>query len=291
MNSAIPNCMDITAIQTFLAAVATGSFAGAAKRVNASPSSVTERIKQLEFRLKVTLFIRDKRGCKLTPEGQRFMVSARQIVRAWEVAQHEIALPERYTRSLAFGGQYFLWDGALMNWLADTRKSQKDISLRITAGAWARLNRDLGEETLDMIVVHDPVFRRDVSAEPLFDDWLIMVGACDPALWRDHYVRIDWGRSMGVEIASRLNIAPQAGLILDLGLRSISWLIREKMAGYMPANVAAPYLAAGQLVHITDAPSFEFPAYICWRRNMDARLANDIVSSLHTHYAATPPAL
>ncbi|MEL7453751.1 MAG: LysR family transcriptional regulator, partial [Pseudomonadota bacterium] len=113
--------MDISTFQTFLAAAATGSFAGAAQHVNASPSSVTERIKQLEHRLGVKLFIRDKRGCRLTPEGKRFMEPARQAVRAWEVAKHDIALPDRFTRSLAFGGQYFLWDGGLMDWLAQVR--------------------------------------------------------------------------------------------------------------------------------------------------------------------------
>ncbi|MEH6759507.1 MAG: LysR family transcriptional regulator, partial [Parasphingorhabdus sp.] len=48
--------MDIIAFRTFLAAAETGSFAGAAQRVNASPSSVTERIKQLEHHLGARLF-------------------------------------------------------------------------------------------------------------------------------------------------------------------------------------------------------------------------------------------
>ncbi|GMN04312.1 LysR family transcriptional regulator [Erythrobacter sp. MTPC3] len=271
--------MDITTFQTFLAAAATGSFSGAAQRVNASPSSVTERIKQLEYRLGTRLFIRDKRGCQLTPAGEKFMAPARQAVRAWEVARHEVSLPDRFERSLSFGGQYFLWDRLLLGWLDDVRASIPDLALRVTAGAWARLNRDLAEGELDMIVVHDPVFRRDISAERLFEDQLVLVSAGDPTNWKEDFVRIDWGRSLGLEIASRLGIAPETGLVLDLGQRSARWLIANMKSGYMPEYLVAPLLQAGDLSIIEDAPSFDFPAYVCWRDDMDAELAAEVVLS------------
>lgn len=273
--------MDITTFRTFLAAAATGSFAGAAQRVNASPSSVTERIKQLEYRLGTKLFVRDKRGCELTPAGRKFMGPARQAVRAWEFAQHDVGLPERFSRSISFGGQYFLWDGELMDWLADVQTIVPDIAIRTTAGAWARLNRDLAEGVLDVIVLHEPIFRRDIFAEPLFDDQLVMVTGGDPDEWRNSFVRIDWGRALGVEIASRLDVAPQAGLVLDLGSRSANWLARHQMAGYMPARAIERMLADGSLSLVRDAPSFDFPAYVCWRRDLDTQLAADIVGSLH----------
>ena len=276
--------MDITTFQTFLAAAATGSFAGAAQRVNASPSSVTERIKQLEYRLGTKLFVRDKRGCQLTSAGRKFMGPARQAVRAWEFAQHDVALPERFTRSLSFGGQYFLWDGQLMDWLAEVRDLLPDLAIRTTAGAWARLNRDLAEGALDLIVLHDPIFRRDIGAEPLFEDQLVMVTGGEPSQWRESFVRIDWGRSLGIEIASRLDIAPQAGLVLDLGSRSAMWLARHKMAGYMPARAVETMLADGRLSRVEEAPVFDFPAYVCWRRDLDAQLAAEVVLSLRTSF-------
>lgn len=272
--------MDIAAFQTFLAAAATGSFSGAAQRVNASPSSVTERIKQLEHRLGTKLFIRDKRGCQLTPAGEKFMGPARQAVRAWEVARYEVSLPERFERSLSFGGQYFLWDRLLLGWLDDVRETAPDLALRVTAGAWARLNRDLAEGILDMIVVHDPIFRRDISAERLFEDQLILVTAGDPARWREDFVRVDWGRSLGLEIAARLGLRPESGLVLDLGQRSARWLITNGKSGYMPEYLVKPLLESGKLTTIENAPSFEFPAYVCWREDVDPDLAKEVVESL-----------
>ncbi|NNC58800.1 MAG: LysR family transcriptional regulator [Erythrobacter sp.] len=281
--------MDIVSFQTFLAAAATGSFSGAAQRVNASPSTVTERIKQLEHRLGTRLFNRDKRGCQLTAAGERFMAPARQAVRAWEFARHDVSLPERFTRSITFGGQYFLWDGPLMDWLGRVREEIPDLALQTTAGAWTRLNRDLAEGALDMIVVHDPVFRRDIGAEPLFDDRLVLVSGGDPEQWRDNFVRIDWGRSLGIEIAARIDVAPQAGLVLDLGSRSAVWLARHRMAGYLPARAVQPLLDEGRLALVKDAPEFDFPAYACWRRDLDPQLAAEILLSLRNTLDSNGP--
>jgi LysR family transcriptional regulator, flagellar master operon regulator len=272
--------MDISTFQTFLAAADTGSFSMAAQRVNASPSSVTDRIKQLEFRLGTRLFVRDRRGCRLTPAGVKFVAPAQRAVRAWQAARHEVALPEKFVRSLSFGGQYFLWDLVLLDWLFALREALPDLALTTTAGAWARLNRDLAEGILDMVVVHDPLFRTDIGAEPLFADKLVLVTGGDPARWRDHFVRIEWGQSLGLEIASRLDIAPQAGLVLDLGARSAQWLEHQRMAGYLPGRVAKPLVDKGQLRLVEDAPRFDFPAYVCWRRDCDADLVSDVIDTL-----------
>lgn len=272
--------MDIATFQTFLAAADTGSFAAAAQRVNASPSSVTERIKQLEYRLKARLFVRDRRGCRLTPAGVKFVAPAQRAVRAWQAAQHEVALPERFARSLAVGGQYFLWDLILLDWLAALRDAIPDLALTTTAGAWARLNRDLAEGALDMIVVHDPLFRSDIAAEPLFADELVLVTGGEAEHWRENFVRIEWGQSLGLEIASRLEIAPQAGLVLDLGARCAHWLERRNMAGYLPGRIAMPLVAEGRLRLVEEAPRFDFPAYICWRRDCDAGLVSEVIASL-----------
>ena len=278
--------MDIKTFQTFLAAAATGSFSGAAERVNASPSSVTERIKQLEYRLGTKLFIRDRRGCELTPAGRKFVSAARRAVRAWEFARHEVALPENFTHSLSIGGQYFLWENLLMGWLSELRDSTPNLALRAAAGSWSRLNRDLAEGSIDMIIVHDPTFRRDISAERLFEDQLMLVSAGPPDNWQDRFVRIEWGRSFGTEISSRLNIAPQAGIVLDLGRHSIRWLIENGMAGYLPTRIAQPAIERGELQIVEDGPVFDFPAYVCWRRDLDAQLVAEVVVSLKKAVAA-----
>lgn len=272
--------MDITTFRTFLAAAATGSFAGAAQRVNASPSSVTERIKQLEHHLGARLFERDKRGCRLTAAGRKFEASAQQAVRAWDIARHEVSLPEEFTQSVAFGGQYALWPSMLTNWLGDVCAQMPHIAFRATAGASARLNRELADGFLDIAVMYDPLFRRDIGLEKLFEDRLVLVSAAADGKWRDHYVRIEWGLALGVEIAARLELTPAAGLVLDLGHRSAYWLIEQKMAGFMPERIVQNHIESGELRLVEDVPSFAYPAYVCWRRDLEAELAADLILSL-----------
>lgn len=108
------NLMDILLARTFLAAAEGGSFVAAAQRVHASPSAVTERIKQLEHALGVRLFDRDKRGCRLTQAGERFVEAAQAMIRAWDTGRSRVGLPSRYRYSLRIGGQHALWPSLLI---------------------------------------------------------------------------------------------------------------------------------------------------------------------------------
>lgn len=272
--------MDIVAFRTFLAAAETGSFAGAAQRINASPSSVTERIKQLEHHLGARLFDRDKRGCRLTAAGRKFMEPAQQSIRAWEIAQHVVSLPEQYARSIAIGGQYALWAAMLTGWLASVREILPDVAFRVTTGASRRLNRDIRDGFLDMVILYDPLFGRGIRSEKLFDDRLILITGNDGDNWRDHYVRIEWGQNLGAEITSQLNIKPAAGLVLDLGNQSARWLIEQRMCGFMPQRLVQKHLDDGCLRRIANIPDFDYPAFVCWRNDIDPDLASDILRSL-----------
>ena len=272
--------MDIVAFRTFLAAAETGSFAGAAQRINASPSSVTERIKQLEHHLGARLFDRDKRGCRLTAAGRKFMEPAQQSIRAWEIAQHVVSLPEQYARSIAIGGQYALWAAMLTGWLASVREILPDVAFRVTTGASRRLNRDIRDGFLDMVILYDPLFGRGIRSEKLFDDRLILITGNDGDNWRDHYVRIEWGQNLGAEITSQLNIKPAAGLVLDLGNQSARWLIEQRMCGFMPQRLVQKHLDDGCLRRIENIPDFDYPAFVCWRNDIDPDLASDILRSL-----------
>ncbi|MXP43998.1 hypothetical protein [Allopontixanthobacter sediminis] len=85
---------------------------------------------------------------------------------------------------------------------------------------------------------------------------------------------------MAAEIASRLDITPQSGLILDLGARSADWLKSHAMAGFMPRRSVGKSLLDGTLKIVADVPAFPFPAYVCWNRGLEPSLVAQIVMSL-----------
>lgn len=270
--------MDINTIRIFLAAASAGSFAEAAQRVNASPSAVTERIKQLEHRLRVKLFDRDKRGCRLTAEGRRLIVPAQNVLRAWQQASEQASLPPQFTQSLNIGGQYALWPSTLIPWLKTVRARRPDIAFRATAAAPAQLNRALDDEEMDFAFLYEPVLRRGLRMEQLTADRLILVTASPATDWRSNFTRIDWGENIQSELRARLGDLPAAGLDIDLGAHSLDWLIETSACGFVPERLARPYLRAGSLTLVKDMPSLQFSPCICWRASIDQDLAGEMVT-------------
>lgn len=68
--------MNIKQLETFLEIARCGSFAGAADRLNATPSTVSARIQELEQDLGVTLFDRAARRTRLTAKGRELQIYA-----------------------------------------------------------------------------------------------------------------------------------------------------------------------------------------------------------------------
>ncbi len=64
----------------FIAVAESGSVAAASRMLSIAQSAVTKSMQELEDDLGRTLFARSSRGMRLTPQGHRFLVSARQVL-------------------------------------------------------------------------------------------------------------------------------------------------------------------------------------------------------------------
>ncbi|MDQ7728627.1 LysR family transcriptional regulator [Halomonas sp. SpR8] len=62
----------LNTLRAFEAAARLGSFAAAAQELSLTPAAVSHRIKELESRLDIVLFIRLPRGVILTESGRRY---------------------------------------------------------------------------------------------------------------------------------------------------------------------------------------------------------------------------
>ena len=67
-------------LKAFLSVARTGSFTAAARELHLSPSVITKRIGQVEWRLKGALFERTTRHVSLTALGQRYLPHARRLL-------------------------------------------------------------------------------------------------------------------------------------------------------------------------------------------------------------------
>lgn len=274
--------MDVDLARTFLAVVDTGSFVSAADKVHVTQSTVSMRIKSLEERLGRTLFERSKAGATLTPAGVQFQKHAQAMVRVWEHARLEIALPEGFQAALAVGGQYSLWDGFLLEWVARMRTRLPELAIRAQMGFSDTLMQDLIDGTLDLCVLYTPQGRPGFEVEMLFEDELVLVSGHDgPAeRWRDSYVFIDWGPEFRADHA--LNHADVAvpGVYLELGSLSVQYLIDRGASGYLPRRNASVHLESGALRLVPKAPVFSYPAYATYPGDGDPDLFEPMLETL-----------
>ncbi len=258
--------MDLQLIRTFLEIISAGSFLEAADRVYVSQSAVSLRVKRLEEELGQKLFNRSKAGIELTPAGEQFERFARSLLKVWEDAKYQIAVPEGYTELLSIGCQYSLWPGLGGRWLRLLETHEQHTAFRAEVGMPDRLMRLMIQGSTDVAIMYTPQMRPGLMVEELLKEDLILVStdpAYTPALDQD-YVFMDWGPEFAAAHAIHFPMFDMARTSLSLGPLALNFIIDQKRAGYFPARLVKQQIDNGSLHMVADAPIFPFPAYAIW---------------------------
>jgi DNA-binding transcriptional LysR family regulator len=88
----------------FITVADCASVSAAARQLNISQSAITAAVQELEDSVGVRLFQRNSRGVTLTPDGHRFLLSARRVIAAVSDATHALrAQPSELAGELAIG--------------------------------------------------------------------------------------------------------------------------------------------------------------------------------------------
>jgi len=288
--------MDIDLARTFLAVVDGGSFVEAARRVYVTQSTVSTRIRALEDQLGKPLFERSKAGAVLTPAGAQFHKHAVALVRVWEQARLEVSLPAGYQAALTVGGQYSLWDGFLVEWLARMRAEAPDIALRTFSGVSAALMQRLAEGTLDIGIMYTPQNRPGFEIEMLFEEELVLVtseppataarenlsGGRSEALLGRSYIYIDWGPEFQVDHSLNFPDLVTPGLYMEIGSLGLKYLLQNRASAYLPRRLVQAPLAEGRLKLVPQAPAFHYPAYVVYPTSGETRVRDLVLKNLRS---------
>jgi LysR family transcriptional regulator, nitrogen assimilation regulatory protein len=78
--------IDLKAFRYFSAIARAGSFSRAAEQLHVAQPALSVHIRNLEEELGLQLFVRTARGVMLTPEGERFLGSANDVLRHFDLA-------------------------------------------------------------------------------------------------------------------------------------------------------------------------------------------------------------
>lgn len=171
----------------FVATIDHGSFSGAGRSLDLSPSAVARSVDRIEARLGVRLLLRSTRALALTAEGQSYLQAARRILADLDDAEQHIAdqgAPRgrlRVSAALSHGrlcivpllGRFaelyphILVDIALTDTLVDVAAGQADVAVRFGPLADSSLTaRKIGETRRVIVASPDYLARVGMPATP-----------------------------------------------------------------------------------------------------------------------------
>jgi DNA-binding transcriptional LysR family regulator len=258
--------MNIDLARTFLEIAETGNFNKAAERLDVTQSTVSMRIKALEDEIGRPLFLRSKTGTELTPAGLQFRRYASTLVRVWEQARHDIALPPGFRAALTVGGEFSLWDRLLLRWVPWMRAAMPDVALKVEVGQSDGLMRQLSEGLVDIGVMYSPLSRPGLITEKLLEEKLVLVSSKPRQMtqWDDSYVFVDWGPEYRAAHAHAYPDLATPAVSVGLGALGLQHIFANGGFGYFPMRVVRPYLKDHRLTLVPRSAEFRRPAYMTY---------------------------
>jgi LysR family glycine cleavage system transcriptional activator len=176
METLIRRLPPLNALRVFDAAARNGSFTAAAEELFITASAVSHQVKSLEKYLGLALFTRKKRKVFLTPIGEKYFTSVKQIMNELEVAtQHLVASPESDIVTLSVAPNF------LMRWLMPRMQRfhdlHPDVELQIAASTGLI---DFNTSNVDMAVYFGHGDWHDIEMH--FLNHVFLVPVCSPRL-------------------------------------------------------------------------------------------------------------
>lgn len=160
------NNIDFNTYKMFYAVAVFGSFSKAAEELYISQPAVSYSIKKLEDELQTKLFLRLNKGIKLTEEGEKlkyYIESAfNNIVEGINTLNDK---NDDAVGKISIGIHSNIGTFLLPKYIKEFLKLYPNIKIIIHSGRSSELKKMLRDGTLDIIILHYPIFTKDEQLE------------------------------------------------------------------------------------------------------------------------------
>ncbi len=262
--------MDLELLRTFLEVCRTRHFGRAAEELHLTQAAVSARVKLLEGHLGVQLFERHRRDIQLTPEGNRLVRHAENLIAEWRKARQDVASGDAATQQLAVGGVFSLWDILLQDWLHQLYCENPDLALIAEAYGSEVLRRRVLDGIHDVVFMFEPPQLEELMIEAVATIRLNMVSdrpglnteqaiACD-------YLMVDWGLAHALQHNRLFPEAYVHRFRFGQARIALNFLRSFGGAAYLPERLVASDLAEGKLFAVEGAPVIEHTAFAVYGR-------------------------
>lgn len=168
--------IDLESLAFFKSVVDTGSVTQAAKQLNRVQSNVTTRIRNLEERLGVQLFLRQGNRLSLSSEGELLRGYAERLLRLSSEA--EAAMEARAPQgTLRLGTLESTAAARLPPVLSGYHERYPDVSIELVTGSTCRLLDMVRRYEVDAALLSDPFHAPELLTQPAFDEELVLIAA------------------------------------------------------------------------------------------------------------------
>jgi DNA-binding transcriptional LysR family regulator len=273
--------MDIELLRTFLEVARLRHFGHAAEALHLTQAAVSARIKNLEGQLGVSLFDRQRREIRLTPEGNRLTRHADRLIMEWRKARQEVTAGGAALQ-LSVGGSLRLWDVLLQDWLLRLRRRSPEIAIIAESHTPEMLIRKLLDGVLDLAFMLEPAQLDVLQIREVASLELVLVSdrpglEPDEALGED-YLMVDWGLAHALLHRRMFPDAPEPHTRLGNSHMALSYLRALGGAAYLPRGILQERLDAGLLHRVHGAPVIRHTAYAVYRlRGPRQELIGDVL--------------
>ncbi|MBU2869707.1 LysR family transcriptional regulator [Colwellia sp. E2M01] len=268
--------MKIELLKTFLEVSRTLHFRIASENLFITQSAVSARIKLLEDDLGVLLFDRSQKHLKLTPEGNRLIKHANELLFMWQKTKQDVGIADNDMHQLVIGSVMSIWDIVLQDWLKKIHRNLDDVSLLTNTYSQLELRKSLLTRVIDIAFLFEPPYIEDLITQKIASVPLHLVSTNPEdntdTIALDNHIMVDYGEAVNTQHLREFQHAPAAKHHMSQPRIALNFLLDAGGSAYLPKQMTFEYIAKNKLHLIEKAPVYSrevFAAYLAKSQKVD----------------------
>lgn len=238
--------LDLGLLRCFVTIAETGSFTRAGDRLGRTQSTISLQVKRLEVQIGRAVFARTPRSLSLTPEGERLLGPARQLLRLNDAAIAELFEPDM-TGRVRIGVPEDFATAHLPAVLSGFAKAHPLVELEVTCDLTLNLLDKFHEGAFDLVLV-----KREPSAQ--------LEGV---RVWREPLV---WVARDQLAVAGQstvpLVVSPEPCVYRKRAIDALEAVGRKWRVTYTSTSLAGSQSAVNEGLGITVLPREMVPPFL-----------------------------
>ena len=170
----MPRNLDTSLVRAFVAVAESGSMTASAHTLHLTQAAISQQVKRLEEAFACELFERDRRGLRLTNDGERLFGKAKRLLALNDEIWADMTTPY-FKGEVRLGVPYDLVGNYLPPILKRYATANPQVEVTLSCRTSPQLIGALDNGDLDVAIVEEPAGR--TKGECLGTDRLVWVGA------------------------------------------------------------------------------------------------------------------